>query len=78
MYFDGLLPGLKNSGYGSRLGNICIHGLAYADDVSLLSPKRNGMQKCWIPVPYMLKEMAWFSTVRRVSAQFLLRIDVLH
>ena len=40
-----MLTELRNSGYGCRLGQHWFGGLAYADDVILLSPSLHGLQK---------------------------------
>jgi hypothetical protein len=45
IYIDGLLCNLRDSGVGCYIGDIFIGALAYADDISLLSPTPSGMRK---------------------------------
>ena len=45
VYMDNLLLKLENSGFGCRMGNQYVGGLAYADDLTLLCPTADGMQK---------------------------------
>jgi hypothetical protein len=45
VYIDGLLAELENSGVGCCVGNQYTGALAYADDITLLCPTLNGMQK---------------------------------
>ena len=44
-YLFDLLVYLRKSGYGATIGDMCVGGIAYADDVTLVSPMRYGMQK---------------------------------
>ena len=45
IYVDELLTRLKQSGVGCHIGHIFVGSLAYADDISLLSPTRQGLYK---------------------------------
>ena len=45
VYIDDLLQQLEKSGDGARLGGIYVGALAYADDITLLSPTVSGMQR---------------------------------
>ena len=45
VYLNELLIGLRSCGYGARIGHMYIGSVAYADDVTLLSPTLHGMQK---------------------------------
>jgi hypothetical protein len=45
IYIDGLLCNLRDSGVGCYIGDNFIGALAYADDISLLSPTPSGMRK---------------------------------
>ena len=45
IYIDDLLMTLKHSGYGAKIGENYVGGVAYADDVTLISPTRYGIQK---------------------------------
>jgi hypothetical protein len=45
IYIDGLLCNLRDSGVGCHIGDIFVGALAYADDISLLSPTPCGMRK---------------------------------
>ena len=40
LYLDELLNNLRKSGYGCHIGNVFLGALAYADDVTLISPSR--------------------------------------
>ena len=44
LYLNGLLLQLEDSGYGCHIGNHYYGSLAYADDIALLCPSRNGLQ----------------------------------
>ena len=44
LYIDSLLIQLENSGYGCHINNYFYGCSAYADDIILLSPTRNGLQ----------------------------------
>ena len=44
-YLDPLLANLRSSGYGCRIAGHWFGGLALADDVMLLSPSVQGLQK---------------------------------
>ena len=43
IYTDGLLKELQESGIGCHMGHRFSRALAYADDITLLSPSRSGM-----------------------------------
>ena len=45
IYLDELLIGLRSCGYGARIGHMYIGSVAYADDVTLLSPTLHGMKE---------------------------------
>ena len=45
IYIEDLLIRLKNCGYGARVGPAFVGCLAYADDVTLISPTVNGTQR---------------------------------
>ena len=45
LYLDDLFPLLKQSGYGCCVGDHYYGGIAYADDVTLLAPTREGLQE---------------------------------
>ena len=45
VYLDSLLDRLKDCGFGARIGYLYVGALAYADDVTLLSPTVGRMQK---------------------------------
>ena len=44
LYINMLLVKLEESGYGCHVGNHYYGALAYADDIALLCPTRNGLQ----------------------------------
>ena len=44
LYIDDIFSLLKESGCGCHIGNLYYGGIAYADDVTLLSPTREGLQ----------------------------------
>ena len=44
LYIDGLFTILQNSGYGCYIGEIFHGAYSYADDITLLSPTRQGLQ----------------------------------
>ena len=43
IYTDGLLKRLQEAGVGCHMGNHFSGALAYADDITLLSPSRSGL-----------------------------------
>ena len=43
IYTDGLLKRPQETGVGCYMGHHCSGALAYADDITLLSPSRSGM-----------------------------------
>ncbi len=45
VYIDGLLGRFNQSGIGCHMGNSYVAGMGYADDIKLLCPSLNGMQK---------------------------------
>ena len=45
VYVDDLLKVLSVSGYGARIADMYCGCVAYADDLTLVSPTVNGMQK---------------------------------
>ena len=45
VYVDGLLDLLKNSGMGCRIGNVYTGSISYADDLMLLSPSVQGLDR---------------------------------
>ena len=45
LYIDDLIKSLRNSGFGSYVGNVFVGCLCYADDIVLLSPSCHGLQK---------------------------------
>ena len=45
VYMNDMIEKLQSSGYGARIGHLYVGCLAYADDISLLSPTRYGMQR---------------------------------
>ena len=45
VYLDDLFSKLQESGIGCKMGNSYAGCLAYADDLSLLSPTKKGLQK---------------------------------
>ena len=72
IYIDELLKRMKSSGLGCYIGHVFIGSLAYADDVSLLSPTRYALTK-------MLEIANSFSrdfniTVAKLNLCFLVRI----
>ena len=80
VYMNDMIEKLQSSGYGARIGNLYVGCLAYADDISLLSPTRFGMQSSRMLdiAPYFLRKMVWLSIVGKVHVQFLLKIDIRH
>ena len=45
IYIDGIFDILKISGFGCTIKNNYYGAIAYADDIVLLSPNRDGLQK---------------------------------
>ena len=45
IYIDGIFDILKNSGFGCTINNEYYGAIAYADDIVLLCPKKDGLQK---------------------------------
>ena len=45
VYLNKLLIRLENSGYGCNVNNFYYGSSAYADDIILLCPSRNGLQE---------------------------------
>ena len=43
-YYDELIAKLASSGYGCRISQHFVGALSYADDITLLSPSRQGLQ----------------------------------
>ena len=61
VYLDELFSKLQESGIGCKMGNSYAGCLAYADDLSLLSPTKIG----WICVRNMLKKIIFTSVFTR-------------
>ena len=46
IYLDGLLNNLSISGFGCYVGQTFSGAIAYADDIALMSPSRQSLEKC--------------------------------
>ena len=63
LYIDSLLLQLEKSGYGCHINNYFYGCSAYADDIILLSPSRNGLQSMFnICVKYFQEHKITIST----------------
>ncbi|XP_048487054.1 uncharacterized protein LOC125490781 [Plutella xylostella] len=45
LYVNELIVGLRSTKVGCHVGGVCMNNLSYADDMVLLSPSINGLQK---------------------------------
>ncbi len=45
VYIDGLMNKLKNNGVGCYMGNKCMGGVSFTDEIKLLTPTHKGLNK---------------------------------
>ncbi len=45
IYIDGLLKKLEQGGVGCYMGNKCVGGVSFADDIKLFTPTHHGLNK---------------------------------
>ena len=57
IYIDGIFDTLKTSRLGCTIKNNYHGAIAYTDDIVLLSPYRDGLQKCLIFLRNILKNL---------------------